>query len=147
MKVVLYVAVLLMLSPTAMAERIVKDSPHSVADTVDRLVAVVEKAGARVFARVDHAAGAKNIGDSLAPMQMVMFGNPKLGTPALKASATMGLDLPLRVLVYADANSNVKVTYHDPAALAVAHGVGADHPVVKKMRGALNKLTDAAIAK
>ena len=80
-------------------------------------------------------------------MQMLMFGNPKLGTPALQASATMGLDLPLRVLVYEQDDGKVVVTYHDPASVAKAHGMSADHAVIKKMRGALNKLTGAAVAK
>ena len=138
---------LVVASQAALAERIVKESPHSVAITVDRLAAAVEKAGARVFARVDHAAGAKKVGQSLAPMQMLMFGNPKLGTPALKGAATMGLDLPLRVLVYADANGKVMLTYHDPADVAASHGLPADHGVIKKMTGALNKLTGVAVSK
>ena len=145
MKIAIAAACLLIASQTALADRVVKSSPHSVAATTDRLVAAVEKARAKVFARVDHAGGAKKVGQSLAPMQMVMLGNPELGTPALKAAATIGLDLPLRVLVFNDGANGVKVVYHDPIDVAASHGVAADHPVIKKMRGALNKLTNAAI--
>lgn len=146
MKTTLIAVCLMLASQVALAERIVKTSPHTVGVTVDRLAAAVEKAGARVFARVDHAAGAKKVGQSLAPMQMLMFGNPKLGTPALQGAATMGLDLPLRVLVYANADGKVTLTYHDPADVAVMHGLPADHGIIKKMRGALNKLTGAAVS-
>lgn len=146
MKTALIALCLVFVSHAALAERIVKQSPHSVAVTVDRLAAAVEKAGARVFARVDHAAGASKVGQSLAPMQMLMFGNPKLGTPALQGAATMGLDLPLRVLVYTAADGQVTLTYHDPADVAAIHGLPADHGVIKKMRGALDKLTGVAVA-
>ena len=145
-RVALLAICLAVMSQAAHAHRIVKTSPHSVATTVDRLAAAVEKAGAKVFARVNHAGGAKKVGQSLEPMEMLMFGNPKLGTPALQGAATMGLDLPLRVLVYTGSDGAVKVTYHDPADVAAAHGLRADHPVIKKMQGALDKLTGAAIA-
>ena len=74
------------------ADLIKKKSENSVAVTVDRLVGAVEGAGAKVFARVDHAAGAASVGMKLRPTQMVMFGNPKLGTPALLLSQSAGLD-------------------------------------------------------
>ena len=128
------------------ADLVTKTSPHSVAETVDRLAAAVEKAGAKVFARVDHAAGAAKVGAKLPANQMLMFGNPKLGTPAMQAGASMGLDLPLRVVVYEDASGTVWVKYHDPANVAAVHGVPSDAPVIKKMQGALNKLTGAAVA-
>ncbi|WP_224824483.1 DUF302 domain-containing protein [Cognatishimia sp. MH4019] len=128
------------------ADLISKPSPHSVAVTIDRLEAAVGNAGATVFARVDHAKGAESVGSELAPAQMLMFGNPKLGTPAMQAAITAGLDLPLRVLAYEDADGQVQVTYHDPASLAETHGVPADAEVLKMMTGALGKLTDAAVA-
>ena len=132
--------------PACASDLITKSSPHSVGDTADNLVAAVEGAGAKVFARVDHAAGAANIGSSLRPTQMVMFGNPKLGTPALQAAQTAGLDLPLRVVIYEDASGQTMVTYHDPASLARDHGIPGNAEVLTKMTGALNNLTNAAIA-
>ena len=97
------------------ADLITKPSVHSVSDTIDRLAAAVEGAGAKVFARIDHAKGATKVGMDLRPTQMLMFGNPKLGTPALQAGQTAGLDLPLRVVAYEDADGKVFVAYHDPS--------------------------------
>lgn len=127
------------------ADLITKPSPHSVTDTMDRLTAAVEKAGATVFARVDHAKGAMSVDMELRPTQMLMFGNPKLGTPALQAAQTIGLDLPLRVVAYEDEAGQVHVAYHAPASLT-AHGISADAEVLAKMTGALDKLTSAAVA-
>lgn len=128
------------------AEIIHKTSPHSVAQTIDKLEAAVTAAGATVFARVDHAAGAEKVELDLRPTQLLIFGNPKLGTPAMQDGQTAGLDLPLRVLAYADAEGVVHVAYHDPAELAATHGLPADAAYIKMMTGALDKLTGAAIA-
>lgn len=126
------------------ADLITKPSAHSVSVTIDRLVAAVEGAGAKVFARIDHAAGATKVGQDLRPTQMLMFGNPKLGTPALQAGQTAGLDLPLRVVAYEDADGKVFVAYHNPSELSEDHGIPADAGVLKKMTGALDKLTNKA---
>lgn len=135
------------LSATAAhAEMIHKTSPHSVALTIDKLEAAVTAAGATVFARVDHAGGAKKVEMELRPTQLLIFGNPKLGTPAIQGAQTAGLDLPLRVLAYADGEGVVHVVYHDPATLAATHGLPADAPYIKMMTGALDKLTGAAVA-
>lgn len=130
----------------AAAEMITKTSPHTVEVTIDRLAAAVEGAGATVFARVDHAAGAAKIGSELRPTTLLIFGNPKLGTPAMLDAQTAGLDLPLRVLAYADSEGAVHVTYHAPATLAATHGLPSDAKYIQMMTGALDKLTSAAIA-
>ena len=128
------------------AEKLVtKQSLHTVAITMDKLAAAVKGAGAKVFARVDHAAGASSIGMELRPTQLLIFGNPKLGTPALQAGQTSGLDLPLRVVVYRDANGQVFLAYHPTSELS-QHGIPADAEVLKKMTGALDKLTNKAIS-
>ena len=114
--------------------------------TIDRLVAAVEGAGATVFARVDHAKGAADNGLELRPTQLLMFGNPKLGNAAMQAAQTSGLDLPMRVVAYQDANGQVLVAYHPPSDLADDHGIPADAEVLKKMAGALDKLTNKAIS-
>lgn len=81
------------------ADWIIKDSPSSVADTVAKLTAAIEGAGARVFAVVDHAAGAESIGTPIAPETLVIFGNPKIGTPIIAANPKAGIDLPIHVLI------------------------------------------------
>ncbi|GHA40536.1 hypothetical protein GCM10008927_00910 [Amylibacter ulvae] len=125
---------------------ITKNSPHSVSETIDRMAAAVEGAGAKVFARVDHAAGAKSVDMDLRPTEMLLFGNPKLGTPAMNASQTIGLDLPLRVLAYQVEDGSVKITYRAPMDMAQAHDADADLEVFKMMTGALDNLTNKAIA-
>ena len=132
---------------SAQAGMITKTSANSVAVTIDKLAAAVEKAGAKVFARVDHAKGAASVGSDLRPTQMLMFGNPKLGTPAMQAGQSMGLDLPLRVVAWETADGTVMVGYHDPADVAALHRLPADHPTIAKMTGALGKLTGVATAK
>ncbi|UWR21336.1 DUF302 domain-containing protein [Sulfitobacter sp. S190] len=134
------------MAQSAFAEMVEKTSPHSVDVTIDRLAAAVEGAGATVFARVDHAAGAAKVDMELRPTQLLIFGNPKLGTPAMLDGQTAGLDLPLRVLAYADAEGVVHVAYHDPATLAQTHGLPADAKYIAMMTGALDKLTSKAVA-
>lgn len=131
---------------SALAEMVTKTSPHSVPATVEKFSAAVDKAGAKVFATIEHAKGAASIGETLRPTTLVIFGNPKVGTPAMASAQTMGLDLPLRVLFYEDASGATQVVYHAPKSVAAAHGLDADHKAVKVMTGALDKLTSAAIA-
>lgn len=132
--------------PAFSADLMTKTSPHSVSVTMDRLAAAVEGAGATVFARVDHAAGAAKVDMELRPTELLIFGNPKLGTPAMLDGQTAGLDLPLRVLAYADGEGVVHVSYHAPATLAETHGLPADAKYIKMMTGALDKLTSKAVA-
>jgi uncharacterized protein (DUF302 family) len=132
--------------PALAADMIDKVSPHSVPVTIDRLSAAVEGAGATVFARIDHAAGSASVDMELRPTELLIFGNPKLGTPAMQDGQTAGLDLPLRVLAYADGEGVVHVTYHAPASLAETHGLPSDAKYIQMMTGALDKLTSKAIA-
>lgn len=132
--------------PALAADMIDKVSPHSVPVTIDRLSAAVEGAGATVFARIDHAAGSASVDLELRPTELLIFGNPKLGTPAMQDGQTAGLDLPLRVLAYADGEGVVHVTYHAPASLAETHGLPSDAKYIQMMTGALDKLTSKAIA-
>ena len=113
--------------------------------TMDRLESAVEEAGAEVFARVDHAAGAEKVEMELRPTQLLIFGNPKLGTPAMQDAQTAGLDLPLRVLVYADGEGAVHVTYADPETLVTAHGLPEEAEYITKMTEALDNLTAKAV--
>lgn len=143
-----FVAISVLLSGQLKAAELVKKkSAHSVEETVKKLSAAVEGAGAKVFAKIDHAAGAKSAGMELRPTQVLIFGNPKLGTPALMAAQSAGLDLPLRVVVFEDKAGTVYVVYHAPSKLADDHGIPSDAQVLKKMTGALDKLTNKAIMK
>ena len=134
------------LGTTAMAEIIHKHSPHSVKVTIDRLQAAVESAGATVFARVDHAAGATSVDLERRPTELLIFGNPKMGAQAMRDAQISGLDLPLRVLAYEAEDGMVHVTYNNPTDLIADHGIPADAPYLPMMAGALDKLTSKAIA-
>ncbi len=124
---------------------IIKQSPHDVATTADRLVAVINKAGATVFARIDHQAGAKKAGMEMAPATVVLFGNPKIGTPIMQANPQAAIDLPIKVLIWS-VNGKTQIGALAPAALKARYKiVGVDGPFAK-MRGALDKLIGVAIA-
>ncbi|TMV08085.1 DUF302 domain-containing protein [Ruegeria sediminis] len=128
-----------------MADELMKvKTDKSVSEAMDALEAAVGNAGATVFARVDHAAGAKNVDMELADAQLLIFGNPKLGTPAMQADPVAGLYLPLKVLAYSDADGQVWLVYEDPADMLGGLNIPGDAPVVGKMQGALQKLTEAA---
>ncbi len=77
-------------------------------------------------------------------MTLVILGNPKIGAPAMLDGPTMGLDVPLRVLVFEDSDGETYLIYHDPAEVAEDHGLPSDHPAIQRMQGALKKLTGAA---
>jgi uncharacterized protein (DUF302 family) len=111
---------------------IVRTSRHDPITTMDRLAAAVIKRGATVAARIDHAAGAGAVGLPLAPTEVLIFGNPRAGTPLMQAAQTIGVDLPLRALVWRDAHETTYVGYNDPHWLARRHGVEAGHEAILK---------------
>lgn len=116
-----------------------------VAATMAALEAAVEGAGATVFAKVDHGAGAEGAGLELGASQLLIFGNPQLGTPAMQANPLAGLYLPLKVLVYEDAGGQVWLAYEEPEEmLEELDGIDDDAEYIAKMTGALAKLTKAA---
>ena len=126
-----------------MDDWIVKKPSGSVSETVARLTGAIEKAGATVFATVDHAAGARAIGDQMDDMTLVIFGNPKIGTSIMKSAPAAGLDLPIRVLIWDD-KGTTQIGYLKPEALQARYSInGAEQPLVM-MGNALGKLTDAA---
>jgi uncharacterized protein (DUF302 family) len=104
---------------------ITSPSAHGVKETIDRLEADVKSKGMKVFARIDHAAGAKEAGLTLRPTELLIFGNAKGGTPLMQAFQTIGIDLPLKALAWEDAAGKVWLSYNAPAWLAARHGDAA----------------------
>ncbi|MBT4703610.1 MAG: DUF302 domain-containing protein [Rhodospirillaceae bacterium] len=123
---------------------VVKTSPHSVSKTLDKLEAIFKKKGITVFARIDHAAGAAKVGVKMLATQLLIFGNPKLGTPLMQSQRKIGLALPLKVLAW-ESDGKVKIAYTKPTLLAKQYNVVDRDKVFAKMAGALDKLTNAAI--
>jgi uncharacterized protein (DUF302 family) len=118
-------------------------SAHGVKDTIDRLAADVTAKGMKVFARIDHAQGANEVGLALRPTELLIFGNAKGGTPLMQSRQTIGIDLPLKALAFEDADGTVWLCYNDPAWLAARHGV-AGGEVTKAMAAALAALSNHA---
>lgn len=133
----------------AMAEPglITIESQHSVQDTLDRMTKIMTSKGITIFARVDHAAGAKKVGTEMAPTQLLLFGNPKLGTPLMLSNRQSGIDLPLKALAWRDDAGKVWVSYNDPAYLKSRHKISDRDPVFMKITGALKKLIGKAASK
>ena len=119
-------------------------SPNSAKETMDRLEKIVKQRGLTVFARINHAAGAARIGETLRPTELLIFGNPKGGTPLMVCAQTAGIDLPLKALVWEDASKQVWLGYNDPAYLAKRHAAG-DCPVVEKLRKILDGIAGEAV--
>jgi uncharacterized protein (DUF302 family) len=120
-------------------------SPASVQQTTDRLEQLVDARGLTVFARIDHAAGAATIGQTLRPTELLVFGNPRGGTPFIQCAQSIGIDLPLKMLVWEDDDGQVWLGYSDPAFIARRHGV-PDCPAVDKLTGALHGLATETVA-
>ena len=121
-------------------------SPYSAKETMDRLEGIVKLRGLNVFARIDHADGAAKIGKILRPTEVLIFGNPQGGTPFMKCAQSVGIDLPLKALVWEDEAAQVWLGYNDPEYLAKRHDVQncqAAGNILKSLTG----LPEAAIAK
>jgi uncharacterized protein (DUF302 family) len=114
-------------------------------ETMDRVEAEVKAAGMTVFARVDHAAGAASVGLPLRPTELLIFGNAKAGTPLMQADQAIGIELPLKALVYQDASGKVWLAYNDPSWFAGRHGLGTTvAPNVAAMTAALKAVVAKA---
>ena len=123
---------------------VLKKSAYSVDETLNRLEAVLKKKGITIFARVDHKAGAKNVGLAMQPTQLLIFGNPKMGTPLMNESRLMGLDLPMKALAYQDDAAQVWLAYLNPDELQQRHNI-KNQKIINKMKQALNGLTNKAL--
>jgi uncharacterized protein (DUF302 family) len=121
---------------------VTKLSRQSVPDTVAKFTAMLSAKGLRVFAVIDQAAAARQAGLTLRETTLVIFGSPAAGTPVMAAAPLSALDLPLKVLIWADGDQ-VKVSYYDPAAVAARHRVPPD--LAGNLAG-INALTDALVA-
>ena len=101
-------------------------SPYTVDETLQRLESVLAERGVRVFALIDHSGEAEKVGLKMRPTKLVIFGNPKGGTPLMVAAPTLAIDLPLKALVWEDDKGKVWVSYNSPEYLQQRHGVPED---------------------
>jgi uncharacterized protein (DUF302 family) len=116
-------------------------SPRSVAETMDHLESLVRARGVKVFARIDFSGDAASAGLSMRPMQMLIFGNPKGGTPLLQASPRAGLDLPLKALAWQDANDATWLSFNAASYIGTRHGLSPE--LVENIAGLAPLLDEA----
>lgn len=121
-----------------------KKSHFSVKVTLDRLENALRKKGITIVTRWSHHTGAKKAGIPLRPTELLIFGNPKLGSHFFTSQQTAGIDLPMKALAWKDEKGQVWLTYNDPTYIANRHGIDNRPAIVKKMTGALNKLSNVA---
>jgi len=119
-------------------------SNHDVKMTADKLVGILKEKGMTVFARIDHAAGAKKVEKELRPTELVIFGNPKVGTPLMQCAQTVAIDLPQKMLIWEDAAGLTWLSYNDPSYLVKRHKIAGCEPVINKISGALKNFANAA---
>ena len=115
-------------------------------ETMDRLVAEINANGMNVFARIDHAAGAAGLGLTLRSTELIIFGNVRGGTPLMQSVQTVGIDLPLKFLVWQDAQGKTWISYNEPGWIAQRHGIADAQAVVNKMADLLSAISRKAAA-
>jgi len=123
---------------------VIKPSVFSVAQTLDRFSSIIKKKGITVFARINHTQGAKKVGLSMQATEVLIFGNPKLGTHLMTSQPTAAIDLPLKAMAWQDKDGKVWLAYNAPAYIAKRHDINDQAAIIKKMTGALNKFSDFA---
>jgi uncharacterized protein (DUF302 family) len=116
------------------------DSKHSVDETLQRLQALLQEKNIKLFTLIDHSGEAVKAGLAMRPTKLLIFGNPKGGTPLMQAAPTTAIDLPLKALVWEDVDGNVKLTYNDPTYLQQRHNIPAELvPNIAGVSGLLEK--------
>jgi uncharacterized protein (DUF302 family) len=119
-------------------------SSHDVKRTADRLENTLNKKGMTVFIRINHAEGAQKVGKMLRPTELIIFGNPKVGTPLMQCSQSVAIDLPQKALIWEDEAGQVWLSYNDPKYLASRHSITGCAEVIKKIEKALGNFARAA---
>jgi uncharacterized protein (DUF302 family) len=119
-------------------------SPHGFAPTLEKLESLLKAKNIHLFAKIDHSALAASAGLSLRPTIVLIFGNPQAGTPLMQSRQTIGIDLPLKILVWEDEDGKAQVSYNQLPFLAQRHGIRDRDPVVAALDGNLEGLARAA---
>ena len=144
-KIIITLIGLLLCTITVADNGLVKvQSNHDVATTADKLEAALAAKGMTIFARIDHAGGAMKADMELRPTELVIFGNPKVGTPLMLCQQSVAIDLPQKALIYQDGSKDIWLAYNDPAYLNERHDLGECAEVLDKVSGALANFAKAA---
>jgi uncharacterized protein (DUF302 family) len=121
-------------------------SEYGVKVTLDRLEQVLNEKGMTIIARVDHASAAKKVGKALRPTELMIFGNPKVGTPLMQCGQSIAIDLPQKMLAWEDEQKQVWLTYNDPFYLAKRHGIQGCDEALRKVANALHNIASKVAA-
>lgn len=123
---------------------VIKKSHNSVDVTIEKIKTIVTKKGLHIFAVIDHAKGAHELGMKLLPSKVIIFGNPKMGTLLMQDDASAALDLPMKIAVYKIQNGDVLMAYRNGDSLQKEHSMIQKSKLIHKINGALNKITTKA---
>lgn len=145
-RIAIYITVLMMLSAVAHGDDglIHVKSAHDVATTADRLEKVLAAKGMKLFIRINHAQAASGVGADLRPTELIVFGNPKVGSPLMACNQTAGIDLPQKALIWEDARGQVRLSYNNPKYMEKRHGLTECAQVISKVTNALANFAQAA---
>jgi len=145
-RILISLVIIFLISSIALAESglVTVHSNFSVRETGNRLVSLLEEKGMRIVARINHAAGAASVDMTLSPTELLIFGNPKVGTPLMQCEQTVAIDLPQKMLIWEDASGAVWLTYNDPNYLADRHNIQGCEENIRNVAGALANFAKAA---
>jgi uncharacterized protein (DUF302 family) len=145
-RILISLVIIFLISSIALAESglVTVRSNFSVRETGNRLAWLLEEKGMRIVARINHAAGAASVDMMLRPTELLIFGNPKVGTPLMQCEQTVAIDLPQKMLIWEDESGTVWLTYNDPQYLAERHNIQGCEENIGKVAGALANFAKAA---
>lgn len=123
------------------------ESIYSVEETAERFDNIIKSKGLTLFARIDHQENAKGVDLVLRPTEIIIFGNPKVGTPLMQCTQTVAIDLPQKVMIHEDIHRKVWLSYNDPKYLMKRHNISGCDELVNKISGVLHDLSIAAVTK
>ena len=145
-KTTILACLLLMISAyaTAVEGVLTLESNYSVKETANKFESIIEKKGLTLFARIDHQQNAAGVNLELRPTELIIFGNPKVGTPLMQCSQQVAIDLPQKVLIWKDEKGTVRLSYNNPEYLKERHQIEGCNKVINKISNVLKALTKAA---
>jgi uncharacterized protein (DUF302 family) len=145
--IVTALSIFLIATPVVAADGIINvPSAFSVEETADRMERILNEKGMTIFDRIMHSEGASKIGIELRETELIIFGNPKVGSPLMKCQQSVAIDLPQKALIWSDENSRVWISYNDPGYLKKRHNITDCDEVIAKIENALSGITKAASA-
>lgn len=146
-----YLAALLVLFiaiPAMAADGVINvQSAFNVSETADRLESILSEKGMTIFKRIKHSEGAGKVGIELRETELIIFGNPKVGSPLMKCQQSVAIDLPQKALIWEDSESKVWISYNDPRYIEKRHDISDCEKVIAKIEKALSGITKAASTK